>query len=147
MSRVPLSSDETAGVFADSFASSLDDLGLNDTCRVWNRLETVFSSPTPPSHFIYEPVSGAEELEVIRVGGDIRIYAKIVEDIPNYDIVNLFYVHQHDYTDWGLYDHAAQQRVREIRGLCSVSEVEEFLELHNTLYLEDIRDIYDEICE
>lgn len=147
MSRVPLSGDDTAVIFSDAFSGALDGLGHSDVCRVWSRLVTVVENPAPPSHFVYERVTGAETLEVIRVGDDLRIYTKIIEDVPGYNILNVFFVHQHDYGGWQLYDEAAQQRVMELRALETPAEVVDFIEERSGLSEEDIREIYSQICE
>lgn len=138
MSEVPLTDDTKIAIFSDQFRRDLEALDQSSTCHVWNRLRNIFTSMVPIERFIHERVSGAEELEVIRAGDQLRLYCKLVDWAAGFELLNLFGIHKHDYSGWAPYDRAAQQRVRHIRERETRTLITEFLEEQTTLEAEDI---------
>lgn len=146
MSRVPLSGDTKVTIFADEFSRNLAKLDHDQTCQVWNRLCTIHTSMAPTRRFIHEQVTGAEELEVIRVGDQLRIYCKLVDGVPDYEIINVFSVHKHDYRGWAPYDRAAQRRVEEIRLREEADDIDGFLARYDAHVTDAVLEIYERVC-
>jgi hypothetical protein len=101
VSVVELSDEETVAILAETFTERLSDIG--DKTRqvaVLKRLHTLLDS-TSPQHYIYETVEGCDELQVIRVGSDQRIFCRLVMGIPHgnehYNVLFVFYVDPHQY--------------------------------------------------
>jgi hypothetical protein len=134
VSVVELSDEENVAILAETFTENLSDIG--DKTRqiaVLNRLYKLLDSSTP-QHYIYETVEGCDELEVIRVGGDQRIFCRLVMGIPHgdkhYNVLFVFYVDPHRYRPDQLaaFDEAAEQRLDEITSFDAVDAVDEYLE-------------------
>lgn len=137
MSRVSLSDEETYVILAPEFTDSIG--ALDDKTRqvsVLKRIHTLVSSDAP-HRFIYEQLTGCDELEIIRAGSDLRIYCCLVMGVPEgnkrYNVLFCFYVDPHKYnqSDLRRFDAAAKQRVRQIQSFDLPENIAEYLEDHN----------------
>lgn len=146
MSVVDLSDEETVAILAETFTESLADLG--DATRqisVLKRLQQLLESHTP-KRYIYETVSGTNGLQVVRAGGDLRIYCRLVLGLPandeQYNVLFAFYVDPHDYRGEQLsrFDRAAQHRLDQISSFDSVGAIERYLDDVNAFEAADFRD-------
>lgn len=151
MSVVELSDEENVAILAETFAESLSDIG--DKTRqvaVLKRLHELLDSSTP-HHYIYETVEGCDELQVIRVGGDQRIFCRLVMGIPHgdkhYNVLFVFDVDPHQYRPDKLarFDEAAGQRLDEITSFDAVDDVDDYLAEMNAFRAEEIRDRIDRL--
>lgn len=130
MAVVELDDDETVVIFTDRSIETIRGLDGTQQETILSRLLTVVQSEAGPSHFIYEQVSGCEELEVIRAGDTLRIFCKVVEDIPRYNIIYVFEVDPHDYREADLrrFDRAACDKVEEIQARTTPEAIEEYVQ-------------------
>jgi len=142
---VDLSDEETVAILTPKFTESLAN--LNDKSRqlaVLKRLQTVLASEAP-QRYIYESVTGCEELEVIRVGGQLRILCLLCLGVPDgdeeYNILYCFYVDPHEYRRDQLYrlDEVAEEQLREIRALETIDAVDAYLDEYDAFTAADIR--------
>jgi hypothetical protein len=91
-------------------------------------------------------VEGYDELQVIRVGSDQRIFCRLVMGIPNgdqpYNVLFVFYVDPHQYRPEQLarLDAAAEQRLDEITSFDAVDAVEDYLEEMDAFTAEEVQD-------
>lgn len=145
MSVVELSDEDNVAILAETFTESLSDIG--DKTRqiaVLKRLHALLDSNTP-QHYIYETVEGSDELQVIRVGGDQRIFCRLVMGIPHgdkhYNVLFVFYVDPHQYRPEQLatFDEAAAQRLDEITSFDDVDAVDNYLEKMDAFGAGEIR--------
>jgi hypothetical protein len=135
VSVVELSDEENVAILAEAFTESLSDIGdKTQQIAVLKRLYELLDSSTP-KHYIYETDEGCDELEVIRVGGDQRIFCRLVMGIPHgdkhYNVLLVFYVDPHRYRSNKLaaFDEAAKQRLDEIASFDAVDAVDDYLEV------------------
>jgi len=142
---VDLSDEETVAILTPKFTESLAD--LDDKSRqlaVLKRLHTILASDAP-QRYIYESVTGCEELEVIRAGGQLRILCLLCLGIPDgdaeYNILYCFYVDPHNYRQDQLYrlDETAAERLREIRRLDTVAAVDAHLDEYDAFTAADLQ--------
>ena len=151
MSVVELSDEENVVILAETFTESLSDIG--DKTRkiaVLKRLHELLDSSSP-QHYIYETVEGCDELQVIRVGGDQRIFCRLVMGIPHddkhYNVLFAFHVDPHQYRPDQLsaFDNAAEQRLQEVTSFDGVDAVDEYLDERNAFTAPDIKDRIDRL--
>ena len=149
MSVVELSDEENVAILAETFTDSL--AALNDRDRqlaVLKRLYALLDSSSP-QHFIYETVTGCEELQVIRVGDDLRIFCRLVMGIPegdkHYNVLFAFYVDPHEYDRGTLQrlDAAARNQLEALGSLDELESVEQYLDEHNAFTGDDLDDRID----
>ena len=147
MSRVPLSDNETRVIFAGECESNLAALEGREQRAVLNRLLSIVESPSNPRAFVHERI---QNLDIITAGDQIRLYSRVVEDIPQGDsvfhVIYIFYIDDdHDYQNYELstYSVEAQNLVEIVTALELVSDVEEYFEEMNALDADDLRDLLD----
>lgn len=145
MNHISLSNEETKVIFSDEAFSNLASLDGTQQEQVLRRLLSIVESEMPPHSFIHEAIGN---LDILTAGGQCRLYTKIVENIPQddtrYHIIHLFYIDEsHEYPQRALatYSSWAEQKVDEIATLATVSDVEQYLEEHDALSEEDLRDM------
>ena len=151
MSVVELSDEENVAILAETFTDSLADLG--DRTRqlaVLKRLYELLDSKTP-QYFIYEIVTGCEELQVIRAGDDLRIFCRLVVGIPegnkHYNVLFVFYTDPHRYDQGTLQrlDAAARERLETLGALNELDSVEQYLDEQNAFTAADIKQRIDRL--
>lgn len=151
MSVVDLSDEDTVAILAETFTESLSS--IEDKTRkvaVLKRLHELLLS-SAPQHYIYEAISGCDELQVIRVGRDQRVYCRLVMGIPHrntqHNVLFVFYGDPHEYRSSKLatFDEAARQRMREVTSFDSVDSVEVYLDDMNAFTAADIKDRIDRL--
>jgi hypothetical protein len=147
VSRVPLSDNETRVIFAGECESNLAALEGREQQAVLNRLLSIVENPSNPRAFVHERI---QNLDIITAGDQIRLYSRVVEDIPQGDsvfhVIYIFYIDDdHDYQNHELstYSVEAQNLVEIVTALELVSDVEEYFEEMNALDADDLRDLLD----
>jgi hypothetical protein len=147
VSRVPLSDNETRVIFAGECESNLAALEGREQRAVLNRLLSIVENPSNPRAFVHERI---QNLDIITAGDQIRLYSRVVEDIPQGDsvfhVIYMFYIDDdHDYQNHELstYSVEAQNLVEIVTALELVSDVEEYFEEMNALDADDLRDLLD----
>lgn len=151
MSVVELSDEENVAILAETFVESLSDIG--DRTRKIAVLKRLFEllDSNSPQHYIYETLEGCDELQVIRVGGDQRVFCRLVMGIPHgdkhYNVLFVFYVDPHEYRPNRLttFDHVASQRLDEITSFDAVEAVDDYLDDMNAFIAEDIEERIDRL--
>lgn len=147
MSRVPLSDNETRVIFAGECESNLAALEGREQRAVLNRLLSIVENPSNPRAFVHERI---QNLDIITAGDQIRLYSRVVEDIPQgnsvFHVIYIFYIDDdHDYQNHELstYSVEAQNLVEIVTALELVSDVEKYFEEMNALNADDLRDLLD----
>ena len=145
MSRVPLSDEESRVIFAGEAASNFGALEGSEQKQVINRLVTILESDTKPSSLIYERIGN---LDIFTVGSQIRLYTKVVDEIPRgnaeYHVVYLFYIdddHDYDNKTLATYSPEAKTKVKRITALQTVPDVEQYLDENDALDAAALRDL------
>ena len=145
MSRVPLSDEESRVIFAGEAASNFGALEGSEQKQVINRLVTILESDTKPSSLIYERIGN---LDIFTVGSQIRLYTKVVDEIPRgnaeYHVIYLFYIdddHDYDNKTLATYSPEAKTKVKRITALQTVPDVEQYLDENDALDTAALRDL------
>ena len=145
MSRVPLSDEESRVIFAGEAASNFGALEGSEQKQVINRLVTILESDTKPSSLIYERIGN---LDIFTVGSQIRLYTKVVDEIPRgnaeYQVIYLFYIdddHDYDNKTLATYSPEAKTKVKRITALQTVPDVEQYLDENDALDTAALRDL------
>lgn len=148
MSRVSLTDDETKVIFSQEALRALDRFDADDQATVIQRLLDIVETPVPPGSFVREQIIN---LDIISFGSQGRLYTKVVEGIPDgdseYHIVFLFFIDiDHDYTNKELteYSIAAERRAERVVNLISLEETEEYLDEHDALGQDELRQLLPE---
>lgn len=149
MSRVPLSDEETYAILAPTFTDCLGKLG--DKTRQVATLKQIHKllASEAPERYIYEQPAGVDELQIIRVGGDLRIYCRLVMGVPEgdtmYNVLYCFYLDPHKYghEDLERFDEISKARVRTLKGFGSPGRVEDYLDEHNAFSAENLKERID----
>jgi len=145
VSRVPLSDEESRVIFAGEAASNFGALEGSEQKQVINRLVTILESETKPSSLIYERIGN---LDIFTVGSQIRLYTKVVDEIPRgnaeYHVIYLFYIdddHDYDNKTLATYSPEAKTKVKRITALQTVPDVEQYLDDNDALDAAALRDL------
>ena len=142
MSVVPLSDDENVVIFVKPTYSDLASLDADEREQFLKRLLRVLESDAP-DHYVEKAFSNCDELQQLRAGGYLRGYCRLVMGVAGYNVLFLFHVTKHNYRQLDLYDDRACKRVPELSNLSSVGDVEEYLDAHDGMTAEDVRDILE----
>ena len=145
MSRGPLGDEETRVILAGEAAKNFGTLEGSAQQQVISRLVDIMENDAVPSSLVYEQIGN---LDIYTAGGQIRLYTKVVDEIPRgnseYHVIHLFYIDDdHDYEQRTLatYSPEAKQKVERITALDTVSDVESYLEEQDALDAENLRDL------
>lgn len=145
MSRVPLSDEETRVIFAGEAAKNFGTLEGSEQKQVINRLVDILEHEAVPSSLVHEQIGN---LDIYTVGDQIRLYTKVVDQIPHgnaeYHVIYLFYIDDdHDYEQRTLatYSPEAKARAERVTALDTVPDVESYLQEQDALDAEDLRDL------
>jgi hypothetical protein len=146
MSRVPLSDEKTRIILSGESGSNLDSLDGEKQRDVLKKLLDISESDAPPDSFVYEKI---QNLDIIKYGGQGRLYTKVVANIPRgdteYHLVYVFFIddkHDYDRSNLVTYGSEAQERVDEITSLDKVDDVESYLDEYDALGPDDFRDLF-----
>lgn len=145
MSRVPLSDEETRVIFAGEAAGNFGALEGSEQKQVLNRLVAILKNEAVPSSLVHEQIGN---LDIYTAGDQIRLYSKVVDQIPRgdaeYHVIYLFYIDDdHDYEQRTLatYSQEAQAKAEQVTTLDTVSDVETYLQDKDALDVADLRDL------
>ena len=145
MSRIPLSNEETRVIFAGEAASNFGALEGSEQRQVINRLVSIVENEAVPSSLVHEQIGN---LDIYAAGDQIRIYTKVVDQIPRgnaeYHVIYLFYIDDdHDYEQRTLatYSSAAEAKAEQATSLATVPDVEAYFEDRDALDADDLRDL------
>jgi len=145
VSRVPLSNEETRIIFAGEATSNLQSLEGSEQHQILSRLVNILENEAKPSALVYEQIGN---LDIFAVGDQIRLYTKVVDEIPRgeseYHVIYLFYIDDdHDYENKMLatYSPEAEQKAERITSIDTVPNLEAYLEEHDAMDADDLRDL------
>lgn len=156
MTVVEISDEENLAVLSDKFVESMARLdGGTEQRYVLKEIRKIIESNTP-RRFVYEVPEGCDTLEILRGTDHLRIYCKLVEEIPRenktYNLLLLFYVDRHNYRSQKLQnmDSVARSEIERIEKFRSLDAVERYLEQQQALdedeltrLIEDGSDAFD----
>lgn len=138
MKRHSLSdTDEGVAIFTDSVEKEIRNL---DTTRSRDALTAIINcldSPVPAS-VVEKPYETCEELEQLRQGG-MRLYVKLVTDVPLYDVLWVFTVKKHRYRNLGKFDVEACRKVAVLGAITDEDSVERYIDRNEALTLEELK--------
>ena len=147
MSEIPLTDEDSRVIFAGEAASNLDSLEGSEQEQVLTRLCAILESDAKPSSLVYERI---RLLDIFAVGSQIRLYTKVVDEIPRddaeYHLIYLFYIdddHEYNQTDLATYSPAAEAKLEEATSLETVRDVDAYLDKMDALDADDLRDLLD----
>ena len=147
MSEIPLTDEDSRVIFAGEAASNLDSLEGSEQEQVLTRLCAILESDAKPSSLVYERIG---LLDIFAVGSQIRLYTKVVDEIPRgdaeYHLIYLFYIdddHEYNQTDLATYSPAAEAKLEEATSLETVRDVDAYLDKMDALDADDLRDLLD----
>ena len=147
MSPIPLSDEDTRVIFSNEAKDRLDRLEGSQQKQLLRRLLSIVEAETPPSAHLHEQI---QNLDIIAAGDSIRLYTKVVENIPRgntrYHIISVFYIdegHNYPHQKLATYNPAAQDRVDRVTSLDDVDDVEAYLERMDALNGDDLRDLLE----
>lgn len=147
MSEIPLTDEDSRVIFAGEAASNLDSLEGSEQEQVLTRLCAILESDAKPSSLVYERIG---LLDIFAVGSQIRLYTKVVDEIPRgdaeYHLIYVFYIdddHEYNQTDLATYSPAAEAKLEEATSLETVRDVDAYLDKMDALDADDLRDLLD----
>ena len=147
MSEIPLTDEETRIIFAGEAASNLRSLEHSEQEQIIKRLCAILESDAKPSSLRYERIG---LLDIYAAGDQIRLYTKVVDEIPRgdaeYHLIYLFYIdddHEYKQTDLATYSPAAEAKLQEATSLETVHDVEAYLDRMSAVDAADLRDLLD----
>jgi len=147
VSEIPLTDEDSRVIFAGEAASNLDSLEGSEQEQVLTRLCAILESDAKPSSLVYERIG---LLDIFAVGSQIRLYTKVVDEIPRddaeYHLIYLFYIdddHEYNQTDLATYSPAAEAKLEEATSLETVRDVDAYLDKMDALDADDLRDLLD----
>ena len=147
MSKIPLTDEDSRVIFAGEAASNLDSLEGSEQEQVLTRLCAILESDAKPSSLVYERIG---LLDIFAVGSQIRLYTRVVDEIPRgdaeYHLIYLFYIdddHEYNQTDLATYSPAAEAKLEEATSLETVRDVDAYLDKMDALDADDLRDLLD----
>ena len=145
MSRVPLSNEKTRIIFAGEAASNFESLEGSEQRQILKRLVNILENDVKPSSLVYEQIGN---LDIFAVGDQIRLYTKVVDEIPRgnaeYHVVYLFYIDDdHDYENKTLatYSPKAERKAEKVTSIDTVPNLEAYLEENDAMDANDLRDL------
>jgi len=114
---------------------------------VLTKLRTITDHPAPPTSFRYERINN---LDILRVTDQCRVYTKMVEDIPQdekvYHVIFVLYIdesHEYNQADLATYSKYAEDRLEDLAELATIQDVDEYFERHDALSADDLREMLD----
>jgi hypothetical protein len=147
VSEIPVTDEDSRVIFAGEAASNLDSLEGSEQEQVLTRLCAILESDAKPSSLVYERIG---LLDIFAVGSQIRLYTKVVDEIPRgdaeYHLIYLFYIdddHEYNQTDLATYSPAAEAKLEEATSLETVRDVDAYLDKMDALDADDLRDLLD----
>lgn len=145
MSWVSPSHNETRVIFADEYEANLAALEGREQQAVLNRLLSIVENASNPRTFVHERI---QNLDIITAGDQIRLYSRVVEDIPQgdsvYHVIYIFYIDDdHNYRNHELATYSVdfQNLLEVVTAFELVSDVEEYFEEMNALDADDLREL------
>ncbi|WP_135823055.1 hypothetical protein [Halostella litorea] len=131
--------DEGVAIFHEKAAAEIHDLDATKSRNALSAMITCLASPAPES-VVEKAYATCEELEQLRQG-DLRIYVKLVTDIPEYVVLWVFAVKKHRYRNLGKFDARACRKVAAFNPIESVDDVEAYLADQQALSVDELRDL------
>lgn len=145
-------SDPTDGVaiFHPDARDEIQSLDATQSRKALTAIINCLESPAPES-VIEKPYETCQELEQLRQG-ELRLYVKLVTDVPGYNILWIFSVKKHQYRNLGKYDARACQRVAALGDITTEEEaeryrkeIERYLERNDALNLDDLKQLREQL--
>jgi len=147
VSRIPLTDEETRVIFAGEAAANFGTLEGSEQRQIISRLVNILENEAVPSALVHEQIGN---LDIYTAGDQMRLYCKVVDQIPRgnaeYHVIYLFYIDDdHDYPREKLatYSPQAAEKAETVTALSTVDDVEHYLEEHDALDADDLRDLRD----
>lgn len=101
--------DDNVAVFLRPTHSSLAALDSTEQEQALGRLIELLESPAP-QHHVEKPFQGCEELQQVRAGDYLRWCVHLERSLRGYNVLFVFDVVRHDYSNLEAYDERAQAR-------------------------------------
>ncbi|SFS42427.1 hypothetical protein [Halostagnicola kamekurae] len=137
-----LDSDTTVAIFDATAAKSLfDDLGKKTTLQrqFLTRLQNALESQTPHT-YVEKPFRGVDNVDQFRAGDIMRGYCVFADEPPAYNIFYFLQITDHEYDAYPVakYDRKAGAIIETLQSLSSEVAVEQYLEEHDALRVDDV---------
>lgn len=135
--------DEGVAVFTDSAEREVHDLDPSRSEEVLSAIINCLDSPAPES-VIEKADETCEELEQLRQGG-MRLYVKLVTNIPTYDVLWVFAVRKHRYRNLGKFDIRACQKVAELGSITDEESVKRYVDRNDALTVAELKELREQL--
>lgn len=140
-----MGNEETRVIFAGEAAKNFGILEGSEQQQVISRLVDIAENDAVPSSLVHERIGN---LDIYTAGSQIRLYTKVVDEIPRGDseshVIYLFYIdddHEYEQRTLATYNPEAKEKVERITALDTVSDVESYVEEQDALDAENLRDL------
>jgi hypothetical protein len=147
VSRIPLTDEETRVIFAGEAAANFGAPGGSEQRQLISRLVDILESDAVPSALVHEQIGN---LDIYTAGDQMRLYCKVVHQIPRgnaeYHAIYLFYIdddHNYPREKLATYSPQAAEKAETVTVLSTVDDVEDYLEDHDALDVDDLRELRD----
>jgi len=145
VSRIPLGDEKTRVIFAGEAASNFRALEGSEQQQVLKRLVSILENEVVPSSLVHEQIGN---LDIYTVGSQIRLYTKVVDQIPRgnaeYHVIYLFYIdddHEYEHRTLATYSPEAKQKAEQVTALDTVPDVETYLQEQDAVDTEQLREL------
>jgi len=145
VSRIPLGDEKTRVIFAGEAASNFRALEGSEQQQVLKRLVSILENEVVPSSLVHEQIGN---LDIYTVGSQIRLYTKVVDQIPHgnaeYHVIYLFYIdddHEYEHRTLATYSPEAKQKAEQVTALDTVPDVETYLQEQDAVDTEQLREL------
>lgn len=135
--------DDAVAIFTESVEEDIRNLDATKSRAALNAIVTCLESPAPES-VVEKPYRTCEELEQLRQG-NLRLYVKLVSDLPAYDVLWVFAIRKHRYRNLGKFDAEACRKVADLRTLTATEAVDRYLADVEALTLAELRALQEEL--
>jgi hypothetical protein len=142
---VTLSDEERLVILTEEARRGLAQLDAHHQEIVVKCLLNIVTADVVPSELVYEQILN---LDILRPEDQCRLYSRVVENLPRsntmYHLVFVLYIDAfHEYRDQDLaeYSSEAERKANEVVEISTVGDLETYLEEHNALNEDDIREL------
>jgi len=135
--------DVGVAIFQERAEKEIHNLDSTQSRDALTAMVNCLSSSVPTS-VVEKAYKTCSELEQLRQG-DLRIYVKLVTDVPNYNVLWVFAVKKHRYRNLGKFDARACKKVMALESVSTPDEIEQYLADRQALTVQDLKDLRNQL--
>lgn len=134
--------DEGVAIFTTSAEKELRKLDSTQSYAALTAILNCLESPVPSS-VIEKTYETCKELQQLRQG-DLRIYCKLISNVPDYTVLWVFAVKKHQYRNLGKYDAQACKKTARLGSFTDREQVEEYIRANEALSVDRLKKLREE---